>query len=104
MDQLQHVRVVFVIAVADPTTGVLLQYGAVGVIAILGVIVSRVLFSRLSQALDREVARADRLEEELRKLNEAIRTQYVTTLATATYAINESGKAVADALTAVRRS
>lgn len=93
-----------VLSADDPVTGVLVQYGAVGVIAILGIFVSRVLFNRLNQALDRETARADRLEEQLSKLNETVRTEYVTTLATATHAINESSRAVADALTAVRRS
>ncbi len=88
----------------DPVTGVLIQYGAVGVIAILGILVSRTLFNRLQEALNRETSRADRLEEELRKLNEAVRTEYVTTLAAANHAMNDASRAVADALTAVRRS
>lgn len=90
-------------AAEDPVTGVLVQYGAVGVIAILGILVSRTLYNRLSQALDRETARGDRLEQELRTLNETVRTEYVTTLAAASHAIQESSRAVADALSAVRR-
>lgn len=90
-------------AAGDPVTGVLVQYGAVGVIAILGILVSRVLFNRLNQALDRETARADRLEAELSKLNETVRTEYVTTLATAAQAIQNANDAVSNALSAVRR-
>lgn len=93
-----------IIAADDPITGVLVQYGAVGVIALLGIIVSRVLFTRLNQALDREIARGDRLEEELRKLNETVRTEYVTTLASAAHAIQDANQAVSNALSAVRRS
>jgi dihydrodipicolinate synthase/N-acetylneuraminate lyase len=92
-----------IIAAQDPVTGVLVQYGAVGVIALLGILVSRVLFARLNQALDREIARADRYEDELRKLNETVRTEYVTTLASAAQAIQDANQAVSNALSAVRR-
>lgn len=92
------------IGAEDPVSGVLVQYGAVGVIAMLGLIVSRVLFNRLNQALDRETARADRLEDELRKLNETVRTEYVTTLAATQHSMQDASRAVADALAAVRRS
>jgi glucose-6-phosphate-specific signal transduction histidine kinase len=92
-----------ILSADDPVTGVLIQYGAVGVIALLGIMVSRVLFNRLNQALDRETARADRLESELSKLNETVRTEYVTTLAAASHAIQDANRAVADALSAVRR-
>lgn len=90
-------------AEADPATNVLLQYGAVGVVAVLAIIAVRVLYTRLNQALDREISRGDRLEEELRKLNETIRTEYATTLANAAHAMQEANRAVADALAAVRR-
>lgn len=92
------------ISADDPVTGILVQYGAVGVIALLGIMVSRVLYNRLTQALDRETARADRLEAELSKLNETVRTEYVTTLAAASRAMQDANRAVADALNAVRRS
>jgi glucose-6-phosphate-specific signal transduction histidine kinase len=91
-------------AAADPVTDILVQYGAVGVIALLGILVSRMLFMRLNQALDREVARADRLEDELRKLNETVRTEYVTTLAAASRSIQDANRSVADAMAALRRS
>jgi hypothetical protein len=82
---------------SDPVTGVLLQYGALGVLAALAVAAVRVLFKRLTAAVEREQQRADRLEEELRKLNELIRGELIKSIGDAT-------KAVADALTAVRRS
>lgn len=92
-----------IFAAADPVADVLLQYGAVGVIALLGIMVSRVLFARLNKALDRESARADRLEDELRKLNETVRTEYVTTLAAASRSMQDANRSVADAMAAIRR-
>jgi len=88
---------------ADSIEGVLLQYGAVGAIALLALAAVRVLFQRETQRGDKETARADRLEEELRKLNETVRTEYITTLAAAAHAIQDANRAVADALAAVRR-
>lgn len=61
-----------------------IQYGALGVIAFLALIAVRVLFQREVRALDHERERADRLEEELRKLNATIQERYVGTLAEAT--------------------
>lgn len=60
------------------------QYGALGVIAFLALIAVRVLFQREVRALDHERERADRLEEELRKLNSTLQERYVGTLAEAT--------------------
>lgn len=90
-------------AATDPASAILLQYGAVGVVAVLALLAVRVLYNRMQAAVDREMARADRLEDELRKLNETVRTEYVTTLASAAHAIQEANRAVADALAAVRR-
>lgn len=61
-------------------TSAFLQYGAVGVIAILAIAAVRVLFQREVNAHDLERKRADRLEEELRKLNSTIQDRYITTL------------------------
>jgi hypothetical protein len=88
---------VITIAAADPVTLVLLQYGAVGAIALLALAAVRVLFNRMSAQAERDRERADRLAEELRELNETVRTEYISTLAKAT-------EAIADALAAVRRS
>lgn len=61
-----------------------IQYGALGVIAFLALMAVRVLFQREVRALDHERERADRLEEELRKLNSTIQERYVGTLSEAT--------------------
>jgi len=71
-------------------TGGLLQYGALGIIALLALGAVRVLFLRETKSLDLERQRADRLEEELRKLNAAVQEKYVTTLAQATLAIGDA--------------
>lgn len=84
------------IAASDPVSVVLVQYGAVGAVAIMALAAVRVLFNRITETAERERARADRLEDELRKLNETVRTEYLVTLAKAT-------EAISDALTAVRR-
>ena len=80
----------------DPATGVLVQYGAVGVVALLALLAVRVLFTKLTATIDRETERADRLEEELRKLNETVRSEYVN-------AITDANRAIADVLAEVRR-
>ena len=53
--------------------------------------------AQATQTRQREQERADRLEAELRALNELVRTQYVEKLATATQTIGE-------ALTVLRRT
>lgn len=70
------------------TEAVFVQYGALGVIALLALLAVRVLFARVTATADLERARADRLEEELRKLNAAIQERYVTTLSEASRAIS----------------
>ncbi|MFE0101146.1 hypothetical protein [Streptomyces sp. NPDC059009] len=104
MDFFQSNRVFPLIIAADPATGVLVQYGAVGAVALLALAAVRVLYAKMSAALDRETQRADRLEEELRKLNETVRTEYVDTINTAAQAIAEANRAIEDARAAVRRS
>jgi hypothetical protein len=66
----------------------LIQLGAVGVVAALALLAVRVLFARVTATADLERARADRLEEELRKLNADIQERYLTTLSEATRAIS----------------
>jgi hypothetical protein len=84
---------------SDPVGGLLIQYGAIGVLALMALAAVRVLFGRMAAALDRETARADRLEEELRKLNETIRTEYTATIARTTQAVADANRAVADLAT-----
>lgn len=76
---------------------VLLQYGAIGVISLICIAAVRILFNKLTEALEHERERADRLEEELRKLNKTVHDEYLSTIADAT-------RAIADALAAVRKS
>lgn len=61
----------------------LIQYGALGVIAALALGAVRVLFQREVSAHDAERRRADRLEDELRKLNGTVQDRYITTLSEA---------------------
>jgi 16S rRNA C967 or C1407 C5-methylase (RsmB/RsmF family) len=68
---------------ADTTT-VFVQYGALGVIALLALGAVRVLFQREVKALDLERQRADRLEDELRRLNATVQERYMSTLTEAT--------------------
>jgi hypothetical protein len=70
-------------------TSALIQYGALGVIAALALFAVRVLFQREVNAHDLERKRADRLEEELRRLNTAVQDRYITTLGEATKVMSE---------------
>lgn len=99
----------------DPVVQVLLQSGASGLVAIVAGFVIRTLFTRMVADHDQETARlsalveverqrADRLDQELSRLNGAIQVGYVDTIVKASTAINEATRAVADALAAVRRS
>jgi hypothetical protein len=102
------------IAEIDPVSAVLIQYGAVGALAIIALAAARVMFNRmnadraqeiqrLTATLERETQRADRLEAELRSLNEAVRGQYLDTISKSSEATAAASRAVADALAAVRR-
>lgn len=66
------------------------SYGGLGILAMGAVAAVKVLFSRETAALDRERARADRLEEEVRMLNRNIHEQYLPTLTKATEAISQA--------------
>jgi DNA integrity scanning protein DisA with diadenylate cyclase activity len=69
--------------------GTFVQYGALGVIALLALAAVRVLFQREVRANDLERQRADRLEEELRRLNNTIQDRYITTLTEASRVMSE---------------
>lgn len=66
------------------------QYGALGLLVLVATAAVKVLFDREVKAHEREQERADRLEVELRQLNELVRTQYLEKLATATQTIGEA--------------
>jgi hypothetical protein len=74
----------------------LLQYGAIGILALVALYAVRVLFKRETDAYEREKERADRLEAELQKMNTAIQERYLV-------ALNDAARAVADALEKMRR-
>lgn len=80
---------------SDP--GLLAQYGAVGLLAGLALFAVRVLFAKLNGAYEREKARADRLEEELRQMNELIRDQFVRSITQAATAVVDANRAVQSA-------
>jgi hypothetical protein len=108
----------------DPITKVLTQYGAVGLIALIAVMVARYLYLRLADAhadtvaqLERRLAeadaravrelalerertaketlRGDRVAEELARLNETVRNEYVNTIARTSQALADAGRDVA---------
>lgn len=99
----------------DPAIPVLLQYGAIGVLALLAVLATRSLFNRMQEDHDQEIARlvalgdaaqarADRLEQELSRLNGAVQGVHLDTLVRVAAVTESATRAVADALAAVRRS
>lgn len=92
---------------STPDIGLLYQYGAVGLIALLGIGAAWKLYARLSDSHDRETTRledqlkheterADRMERALAELNVTVRTQVLTALA-------EAQRAVTDAIGRMRR-
>lgn len=74
------------------------QYGAIGVIAGLALLAVKVLFKHVTANEQRERERADRLEAEVRKLNEQIRDEYMKTLSQASVAIAETNRVVSNLL------
>lgn len=73
----------------DAVSTTLLQYGAVGVLAMAGLIAVWVLWKRISLIVDAERARADRLEAELIALNKLISSELSGHLVRATEAMRE---------------
>lgn len=83
---------------ADSTTGgvdmLFAQYGAIGIFAGLALLAVRVLYKHVTDNETRERERADRLEEEVRKLNSQIRDEYMKTLTQANAAMAETNRVV----------
>jgi hypothetical protein len=69
---------------------VLAQYGALGVVLMFAGVAIRILFQRETSAHERERERADRMEAEVRRLNELIQSRMLPTLHEATKAISEA--------------
>lgn len=82
------------LAQADPISAVFLQYGVLGVIALLALLAVRVLYNRAAEDLSYHRQRADRLEDELRALNATMREQYIKVIGPATEAIGDALKAL----------
>jgi hypothetical protein len=78
------------------TTPLLAQYGALGLMVIFAGFAVRVLFQRSTEAYEREKERADRMEAEVRRLNEIIQDKMLPIL-------HEATKAISDALQEQRR-
>jgi hypothetical protein len=80
----------------SPVSDVLLQYGALGALAVVALLAVRVLDNRASIRAAEELAyhrsRADRLEEELRALNATMREQLIQVIGPATEAIGDALK------------
>ncbi|MFR9807057.1 hypothetical protein ACL02T_32890 [Pseudonocardia sp. RS010] len=76
-------------AVGDPFAGGLVQYGALGLLALGLAIAVKVLFARTTANADAERHRADRLEEELRRINTAIQDRQLGVLAEATRVLSQ---------------
>lgn len=59
------------------TAPAFLQYGALGLLALICVFAVRVLFQQVQADKQRETERADRNEEALRELNRSVREQII---------------------------
>lgn len=70
-------------------SGIFLQYGVPGAVALLALLAVRVLYNRVDEDRTYHRNRADRLEDELRSLNASIREQHITTIGRATEALND---------------
>jgi len=82
--------------------GIFLEYGAIGAIALLGIVWFKVSMVKLQEAYEREKQRADRLEEELTQLNRLLRTEYMSAIQRSALALNDANRAVNEALGAFR--
>lgn len=60
-----------------PVESALLQYGVLGIVTIMLMLVVRVLFQQAQKDKDRETARADRNEDALRELNRTVQERVI---------------------------
>lgn len=61
----------------DQATPALVQYGALGILALFAILAVRVLFIQVQADKQRETNRADRNEEALRELNRAVQEKVI---------------------------
>lgn len=74
---------------ANPIIDTLPQYGAVGILALVGLLGMWMLWKKIDRIYEDEHKRADRLEAELLKLNALISSDLSGTLVRATEAMRE---------------
>jgi len=75
--------------------GLLYQYGGLVFLSVVALAAVRVLFSREAKSLDLERERADRLQEELRKLNATIQDRFVPALERSQQTVERALKLIA---------
>jgi type VI protein secretion system component VasK len=73
----------------DPIATTLPQYGAIGILALVGLVASVALWRRITAINDQERQRADRLEKALLDLNDHISKELSGHLVRATEAMRE---------------
>lgn len=73
----------------DPFSSTLPQYGAIGLLALAGLLGIWILWKRIDRVYEAEHQRADRLEQELLNLNRLISTELSGHLVRATEAMKE---------------
>lgn len=73
-----------------------LQYGAIGLVALVALAAGVRLFTRQIQMHERDIARADRAEEELSKLNELIRDRLIVQLTQTADAVSRAAEVMAE--------
>jgi len=74
----------------------LLQYGAIGAIALLSLYAVSALFKRQIKSHERDIARANEAEDQLAELNKLIREQFVAQLTRATDVIGRVAEILHD--------
>ncbi len=62
---------------SDEVIGVLVQYGALGVLALVAILAARVLFNQVQADKQRETERADRNEQALNELNKVVQEKVI---------------------------
>jgi hypothetical protein len=83
------------VAGAGVDLSLIYQYGGLLFLSVVALAAVRVLFNREAKALDLERERADRLEDELRKLNATIAEKMVPVLTQATATMERALKLLA---------
>jgi len=83
------------VAGAGVDLSLLYQYGGLLFLSVVALAAVRVLFNREAKALDLERERADRLEDELRKLNATIAEKMIPVVTQATTTMERAFKLLA---------